>query len=191
MNRKKALLTSFALVAVFILGLSLGANTFQRTVYLTINDPVNVNDVGPRYRSNVYAWLYGPDGTLKTYFETHNNLTDGGRDNFIREVLGNQSLNPAKYIAIGTGDDTDGDPHNNTALVTELDRQLAQYYEPQDGQYGLNYTFTFTASYTLKEAGVLNAPSAGILLFYVNDLLMGVNDGDSLKITWKVTISGN
>ncbi|RLG43237.1 MAG: hypothetical protein DRN81_06920 [Thermoproteota archaeon] len=156
---------------------------------LTINEPVQVVDFRDP-KGNVYMWLYDKEGNLKGYWNPHNNLTNPGRDEFIREVMGNQSLTPAKWIAIGTGDDTDGDPHNNTALVAEVMRGQAEYWEFEGG-YGLNYTFTFTQSYTIKEAGVLNAASGGILVFYVNDLLIGVNNGDSLKICWKAFISGN
>ena len=155
---------------------------------LVIGEGLGVSDLGPK--GNVYLWLYDGQGHLKGYWNIHNNLTTSGRDNFIREVLGNQSLTPAKWIAIGTGTDSDGDPHNNQALVSEVMRGQAEYWEFTGG-YGLNYTFTFTQSYTIKEAGVLNAASGGILVFYVNDLLIGVNNGDSLQICWKITISGN
>jgi len=160
----------------------------NRSFTLIIGESVRVADVP--VTANVFLWLHDSEGNLKGYWEIHNNLTNAGRDDFIREVLGNQSLTPGKWIAIGTGNDTDGDPHNNLALIAEAMRGQAEYYEITNG-YGLNYTFTFTTSYTILEAGVLNAASGGILIFYVNDLLIGVSNGDSLKITWQVTISGN
>ena len=175
--------------ALCILGfLAFAEHSLVTSYWLTVGEELGIADVGPK--GNVYIWLRDSEGNIKGFWNIHNNLTDVGRDEFIREVLGNQSLTPGKWIAIGTGNDTDNDPHNNSALVAELDRKQAQYWE-FDGGYGLNATFTFSNSYTILEAGVFNAASGGILVFYVNDLLIGVNNGDSLEICWKAYISGN
>ena len=150
---------------------------------------LRIADTPPQF--NVKAWLIDKNtGEVKAYYETHNNLTTTGRDDFIIQTLFNTSLNPAKYIAIGNGTDN-GDPHDNTALVNEIDRQLATFYVPQAGQAGLNATFTFTYPVNVTEAGVVNSASGGILVFYVNDWLLQCDPNTSLKISWIVTVSGN
>lgn len=149
---------------------------------LTVTEHVQLTE----YIGNVYFYRNG-----EYVGSQHNNLTSVG-DDALNDRLFNSSWAGAvwNYIAIGTGTD-DGNPLNNVALVTELDRQLAEFYKPADAQWGLNYTFTFAGSSTIKEAGILNAAASGLLAFYVGNLTVGVTSADTLKICWKGTTSGN
>lgn len=158
---------------------------------LYVNEHSNIND-GLKSGGTVYVWKNNVYvGSWKFEGAFKNNMTDSGKDD-INDRLFNASWTGGvwKYIAIGTGTD-DGDPHNNTALITEIDREIATYWKPAAGQWGLNYTFSFASSYTIKEAGILNNNSGGSLAFYVGDLNVAVTSSDTLKISWQGTTSGN
>ncbi|RLI85619.1 MAG: hypothetical protein DRP01_05815 [Archaeoglobales archaeon] len=154
-------------------------------------EDVGLNDK-PWGVQNVYATVYDDQGNPVGHYETHNNLTIAGIRDFIRHRLFNSSasLGTAHYIAIGTGTD-DGNVTNNEALVSELDRKAATEYIPGGAynKYGLNATFTFTGSHTLKEAGVLTQSSGGILVFYVNDWNIGVDSSWTVQVSWQITIN--
>jgi len=149
---------------------------------LIINERIAISD-----QTGNTVSFYLNDKYIGTW---HNNMTYVG-DDAINARLFNSSWTGSfwNYIAIGTGDGASTNK-SRTALVTEIDRQLATFYKPADAQWGLNYTFTFASSYTVKEAGILNAAASGTLAFYVWNLNIGVTSVDSLKISWQGTTNG-
>lgn len=138
------------------------------------------------YAGNVYAYR-----NQELVYQGHNNMTDLG-PTAVNQQLFDAGYTSAvwNYIAIGTGDGT-ATNKSRTALVTELDRKLATFYVPATGQFGLNYTFTFAGSSTIKEAGVFNASSSGHMLFYIWTLSIAVTSSDTLLICWKGTTTGS
>jgi hypothetical protein len=134
---------------------------------------------------NVYIYK---NGIL--VYESHNSMTTNAKPRLNDRVF-NSSWTGAvwNYIAIGNGTD-DGDNTNNTALIEELDRGVATFWRPASDEWGLNKTFTFAASYMIKEAGVFDAGSNGELLFYVGTLNVAVTSSDTLTVSWTGTTSG-
>jgi hypothetical protein len=50
-------------------------------------------------------------------------------------------------------------------------------------------TFNFTGTFAVTESGVLNAGAAGDLLSRQVFSAINVVNGDSLQVTWKVTVA--
>lgn len=111
-------------------------------------------------------------------------------------ILTDVATNRFDYIAIGTGvgaaaagDTTLGteistgggerSAGTGTRVTTTVTNDTAQ----------LVVTFTFTATFAVTEAGVLNAASAGDLLSRQVFSAINVVSGDSLEITWKGAVS--
>jgi hypothetical protein len=156
------------------------------TNYLVvIEERMNIED-----KTGNNVWFY-KNGSL--IYETHNSQTQNGTTYILWNTFNSSYTKVSwNYLAIGTGTD-DGNPTNNAALITELDRQAATYYRPVSAysQWGLNYTFSFAAPHTITEAGVLSAASNGILAFYIGNMTLAVTSADTLKICWKGSLSGS
>lgn len=179
MNKKK-LIYALAIVATLVIGIVLGIQ--MKTDYLQY---VHESTVIREFNTNVYAYLNN-----NLVYSGHNNMTNIGDDS-INAKLFNTSWSGAtwSYIAIGTGDGS-GSGKAATTLATELDRQNATVYKPADAQWGMNYTFTFVASSTIKEAGIFNAAAAGTMAFYIWTLSIAVTSVDTLTISWQGTTTG-
>jgi len=95
------------------------------------------------------------------------------------------------YIAIGTG--TTAESATQTALVTEVMRANATgsrvTTNVTNDTAQLVATFNFTSSYAITEAGVFNASTAGTMLCRKVFSAINVANGDSLQVTYKVTVS--
>jgi hypothetical protein len=178
---KKLVLETMAIMIVGLLLVWSLNGAFHRQYVLTHNERLGVDS----YIGNVYA--FKNDVLID---QEHNNMTNVG-DDAINQRLFDTGYAGAvwKYIAIGTGDGS-GTGKASTALATETDRQIGVYYVPADAQWGLNYTFSFASSVTIKEAGLFNASSTGNMAFYVWTLSVAVTSADTLKICWKGTTSG-
>ena len=196
MNNKRYFAVSMALLVICMAVAFISAYNAIRTLsYSQANT------------AKIQAWIINPekvkamDIPVNVYYRAesiqgqciegwiHNNLTTPGLNNWLRHRLFNSSFTagPACYIAIGTGTD-DADPTNNEDLVNQIDCKQATEWIPGSGQFGLNATFTFTSSYTIKEAGVKTG-SSGYLVFYVNDLNLSVDNSWTLTLCWIITIS--
>lgn len=141
---------------------------------------------------------YDKDGNLIESVETPNALTNTG----FTEVAGlfcsdqSGSYTAFDYIAVGTG----------TTTATATDTQL-QTEETENGLtraaatgtlVTVNVTndtaqlvksFSVTGSVAVTESGVLNAASTGTMLCRQTFSAINVADGDTLQITWKVTVA--
>lgn len=141
---------------------------------------------------------YDKDGNLIESVETPNALTNTG----FTEVAGlfcsdqSGSYTAFDYIAVGTG----------TTAATATDTQL-QTEETENGLtraaatgtlVTVNVTndtcqlvksFSVTGSVAVTESGVLNAASTGTMLCRQTFSAINVADGDTLQITWKVTVA--
>jgi len=95
------------------------------------------------------------------------------------------------YIAIGTG--TTAESATQTALITEVMRANATgsrvTTNVTNDTAQLVATFNFTSSYAITEAGVFNASTAGTMLCRKVFSAINVANGDSLQVTYKVTVS--
>lgn len=90
------------------------------------------------------------------------------------------------YIAVGTG--AVAAAAGDTGLGSEVTREQSTCTQETttttDDTVQFVYTFSFSGSYAITEAALLNAAAAGTLLSRRVFSAVNVVDGDSLKITW-------
>ncbi len=129
------------------------------------------------------------DGSIET-FERNNLIVDTGVD-FVCDCLGKPSGRPSvlSYIGVGTG--LAVADHTDTDLETPLTRVAATY-----AHTGSTDFFTMTATFgagvgtgDLTEAGMFNAASSGTMMNRVVFSSIPKEAGDSLDITFTVTLT--
>lgn len=100
------------------------------------------------------------------------------------------------YIAIGIG--ITGELATDSALESEIvtgggERASASVSRVTITQTNdtaqLMYTWTFSSSFAVTEAGVLDAASSGKLLCRKVFSVINVGNGDQLQITWRIQVS--
>ena len=89
--------------------------------------------------------------------QIHNAVVNVGL-NLIRDFIGNVSVNPPIYMAVGTG--TTAVDNANTALETEVTRALATIDVATDYEVEFTKTFEFAGSYAITEAGMFDSATA-------------------------------
>lgn len=162
-------------------------NNLSRAYQITINENLGVGD---NYDiKGLFTFIkVNDDGTETIVYQGYNSLTknaNGIKKHVYRLFNSSHTDQVLNRIAIGDGVD-DADNTNNIALVNELQRQTATFYEPADSyDGGLNYTFSFASSYTIREAGVIDLASGGYLTFYIGTLSQAVTSDDTYKVCWK------
>lgn len=166
---------------VFCLIASLGVISFQQARIHEIESgaviPFNGgSDWGATITLRVYR-----SGFLLSEESHHNVITNAARS-ALRPHIANVTTNVWKYIAIGTS--TGGDA-TSTTLVSEYDRQVAEYATVGSYNFTLIYTWdgVFTGQ-TITEVGVFNAAAAGVMLNYDDSFSRGPLSGDdTLQVT--------
>jgi len=118
-----------------------------------------------------------------------------------RNLIVNTGLALLAYLAIGSGTapthiaiGTDGTAPaaGDTALNSEIDRQPATKSRVttsvtnDTAQYVAS--FSFSGSYTIREAGLFNAAAGGDMLAR-QTFSVSVISGDTLQVTWKIQFS--
>jgi len=140
--------------------------------------------------------LRGADGKVKETREVKNLIVTTGKAAVAGLMLADIGGTAFDYIAIGTG--TDAAAAGNTALQTEITTNGGQRTtgtgtrvttSVTDDTAQLVASWTFTGSFAVTEAGILNAASDGTLLARQVFSAINVVSGDSLQITWKVQVS--
>jgi len=115
-----------------------------------------------------------------------NLVTNAGKALFANLFIGTGTA--PTHIALGTG--TDAAAASDTALGTEVYREAATRSRVtitvanDTSQY--TYTFPIDATYSLTEAGLLNAASGGTLCCRQVYTALPVLDADSVKATWRL-----
>lgn len=137
-------------------------------------------------------------GNLIEVVETPNALTNTG----FAEVAGLINSDQAgshtawDYVAVGTGTTA------ATATDTELETEETENSLGRSAGTGTRVTvnvsndtsqivksFSVTGSVAVTESGVLNAGATGVLLCRQTFSAINVADGDTLQITWKITVA--
>jgi len=128
-----------------------------------------------------------PEGAVKESFETTNLVVTAGKNYIASRIVGTSS-NIMSHMAIGTGTDTPA--VGDTALTTEAGRVALSSGTASTNE--VTYTATFpagTGTGAITEAAVLNASSAGTMLCRTTFPVVNKAAGDSIAITWVVTVS--
>ena len=130
-----------------------------------------------------------PDGTVKQEQTVPNLVVTTGLG-YIASRMKDATYGAMSHMAIGTG--TTAPAGDNTGLVTESARvALASTTVTANS---IAYTATFPAGTpatltAITEAGIFNASSSGTMLCRTVFAAVNKDVGDSLSITWTVTIS--
>lgn len=128
-----------------------------------------------------------PEGKVKDSFETNNLVVTAGKNYIASRIVGTSS-SIMSHMAIGTGTDTPA--VGDTALTTEAGRVALSSGTASTNE--VTYTATFpagTGTGAITEAAVLNASSAGTMLCRTTFPVVNKAAGDSIAITWVVTVS--
>jgi hypothetical protein len=136
---------------------------------------------------NVGVVLTGADGQVKDSREIKNLVVTDGLG-FIASRMRDASASVMSHMAVGSG--TAAAALANAALGTELGRVALTSTTVTGNQ--VTFIATFPAGQgtgALTEAGILNAASAGTMLCRTVFSVVNKDAGDTLSITWTVTIS--
>lgn len=129
----------------------------------------------------------GADGALKAEQEVKNLVVTTGLG-YIASRMRDATATAMSHMAIGSG--STAAALGNTALGTELGRVALTATTVTNNQ--VVYTATFpagTGTGAVTEAGLFNAASAGTMLCRTVFAVVNKEAGDSMSITWTVTIS--
>ena len=140
---------------------------------------------------------YDNAGKLLETVETPNVICIPGM-NEVAELIGTDTTSTATafdYIGVGTG--TTPAAKANTELETEITENgltraagtgtVVTVTDAGD-TFQLVKSFSPTSSYAVTESGILNAASTGEILCHQTFSAINVSDGDTLTITWKITV---
>ena len=139
-----------------------------------------------RYKVNVIAELFGPDGVLKDRREVHNLITTAGKDKLLLYTGANKVADFSR-MAIGTG--TTAASASDTALQTEVARTTAITPTNPDA-HTLQFQTTYaagTGTGAITEVGMLDANSSGTLLNHTIFSAINKAAGDALTMTVQIT----
>jgi len=115
-------------------------------------------------------------------------VTDTGK-----AMIANYLSTTFGYVAIGTDDGTTlALDSTNTTLGAESHRVASTNSvitkNVTDDTAKFEATFNFTGSYTIQESGIFDADTNGNMLARQTFPAINVQDGDSLIVTWEVTV---
>lgn len=131
--------------------------------------------------------VFDRNGNLKEAKKVPNLVVTVGK-NYIASRMVGTSVTVMSHMAIGTGTGTPiaGD----TTLGTEAGRVALTAFTASTNTVTATATFPAgTGTGAITEAGILNANSAGTLLCRTTFPVVNKAAGDSIAITWVVTVS--
>lgn len=146
---------------------------------------------GLKISGRVHILLKNPDGSIKDEETIDNLVVTTGRYH-IADQLSSLTAAAMSHMAIGTG--TTAADATDTALETELDRN-ALTSKTQGSSTDANkvtYICEWAAgdgTGAITEAGIFNSASAGDMLCRTVFAVKNKASGDSLTMTWVLTIS--
>jgi hypothetical protein len=136
---------------------------------------------------NMHLALYDELGKLKDEVTLHNTATTGGKQG-VSALIASGTLKPA-WMAVGTGSPT------GTGATDKLGTEVARV--AVDSKTTTNAICTIVATFpagtatgTLTEAGLFDVVTANTTVMWASGTFSQVKGaGDSLVITWTLTIS--
>jgi hypothetical protein len=132
----------------------------------------------------------GRDGQITQSFKVPNLVVTSGKDFIAASMLKTTSNLPAamSHMAIGTNPATP--VLANTTLGTEVGRVALASSNATTNQ--VTYTASFpagTGTGAITEAGIFNEATDGVMLCRTTFPVVTKENGDSIAITWIVTVS--
>jgi hypothetical protein len=139
-----------------------------------------------KIKGDVILTLTDENGNLKQRQEIKNLVVTDGLDYISSKIVNTRPT--MSNMALGTG--STAASAGQTALVTELDRNLFSSATASNGVCTFNAQWAAgDATGAITEAGIFNATSGGDMLCRTVFDTVNKAAGDSLAITWVVTIS--
>lgn len=135
--------------------------------------------------------LYGPDGAVKERRVVRNLVVGSGLGHIASRMTGTSS-GVMSHLQLGTG--STAATAADTALESALSPRNALTSTTAGGTY--NEQLTYIASFiageatgSLREAGIFNASSGGTMLCRTVFPVVNKGAGDTLQVTWAVSLS--
>ena len=126
-------------------------------------------------------------GAVKQQFTVPNLVVTAGKNYIASRIVGAAS-NVMTHMAIGTSTTTPAVA--NTTLGTEAGRVALASFTASSNQVTATATFPAgTGTGAITEAGIFNATPAGTMLCRTTFPVVNKAAGDSIAITWVVTVS--
>ena len=139
-----------------------------------------------KIKGDLKITVTNPEGKIKQEVEVPNLVVTTGK-NFIASRMKDASATAMTHMAIGTGSTSAA--AGNTALGSEAGR-VALTSTVTDNAVAYVASFPAgTGTGAITEAGLLNASSSGTLLCRTVFSVINKASGDTLGITWTVTVS--
>ena len=136
---------------------------------------------------NLHIVNTGSDGIVKDERNVSNLVVAIGKQVIAARLVGNTLAVPS-YMSVGSSNTAAAT--SQTALGTELGRVVLDSTTRTTNTIAYVATFPAgTGTGTLAEAGIFNASSAGNMLCRTNFNEINKASGDSMVITWNVTIA--
>jgi hypothetical protein len=132
----------------------------------------------------------GPDGNLIREYKYKNLIVTTGLQYIAARLADTGSPTQMGYMAIGSG--STAPSLADTTLGTELGRHALTTTGGTPSGTTITYTCTFpggTGTGAITEAGVFNDPSSGTMLCRTTFLVINKGAGDTLAVSWVITIS--
>lgn len=158
-----------------------------------------MENLAPKDRNVVAITIIRKDGSIEELAPTYNSRTDAGAL-WQAGIMGNATgAASAQYIALSSNASFSA-LHGDTVLSTEittagLGRAIATYgtyTAPASlnatASYVMTKTFSATGTIAVYAAGLLNAASTGTLVFETAITSASLVSGDSIALTWTITI---
>lgn len=151
---------------------------------------------GLRFMGYTHQVLKGADGAVKMDRYVPNLITTVGKAAVAGLILTDVAGTLFDYMAIGTG--TTAAAAGDTTLQTEITTNGGARVAGTGTRVTTTTTndtaqlvasWTFSGSFAITEAGILNASSSGTLLARQVFSAVNVVSGDSFQITWKIALS--
>ena len=136
---------------------------------------------------NLHIVNTGSDGIVKDERSVSNLVVAVGKQVIAARLVGNTLAVPS-YMAVGSSNTAAAT--SQTALGTELGRVVLDSTTRTTNTIAYVATFPAgTGTGTLTEAGIFNASSSGNMLCRTNFNDVNKASGDTMVITWNVTIA--
>jgi len=162
----------------------------------TIVDAINarLRHVFPEQRMGLVGHidfkLNRADGSIEEW-GMKNLIMDAGEDEVAKLIADESTADAFDWIAIGTTNTAAAD--SQTALEAEISTNGGS--RAQDGTpttaanvATIDVTYNFTDVLAIVEVGLFNAAAAGDMLARQVFAVINVDDGDSLTVTWNITV---
>ena len=145
------------------------------------------------WKGDVYVTVKDQEGNVKYYYEGSNLLTDAGA-NALKSLIGDGSGTAVAYDYIAVGNGT-VPATGSTTLDSEiaeagLSRAQGSYTSLGTGHWKIEKVYSVTGTVEdVNSTALFNASSSGTMIAGDTFTDTNVANGDSLNISWDITLS--